>query len=203
GEVMEIKDLLPILGVALGWGLSELGGFMKNRAARARTIKQAIATLYKLNFDMLQVKRAQEYYKSNAPSDLATWERGRQRSFQKHLNFSEKTLGKINESVSLISQEYPLLAFRLDGAISAYTSIINSKLDSAIDNKDLYMTMLGKIEVSQLASQAIVEKTIFTLAFRVDFLLWVSLKLDMRKFKQGINKGDLVHSSQVFRGKKT
>ena len=80
---------------------------------------------------------------------------------------------------------------------------INSKLDSAIDNKDLYMTMLGKIEVSQLASQAIVEKTIFKLAFRVDFLLWVSLKLDMRKFKQGINKGDLVHSSQVFRGKKT
>ena len=103
----------------------------------------------------------------------------------------------------MISQEYPLLAFRLDGAISAYTSIINSKLDSAIDSKDLYMTMLGKIEVSQLASQAIVEKTIFTLAFRVDFLLWVSLKLDMRKFKQGINKGDLVHSSQVFRGKKT
>ncbi|MBB1426316.1 hypothetical protein H5181_07545 [Shewanella sp. SG44-2] len=194
---MEFKDLLPIVGVALGWGLSELGGFIKFRATKARSVKQAIATLYKLNFDMLQVKLAQEYYKNNS-SDLEDWERGRNRSFEKYLNLPEAAIVKVNESITLISQEYPLLAFRLDGAISQYMFIKNRNLNSFVDDKKVYMKMLTGFEVSQLGAQHIVEKIIFSLAFKVDLILWINLKLDMRKYKKGIKQGDLIHSSQVF-----
>ena len=203
GEEMEMKDLLPVIGVALGWGLSELGGFLKARSSRARSIKQAITTLYKLNFEMLQVRMSQENYKNLNPTSLEEWERGRQRAFENYIDLSPNTLDKIKESILLISQEYPLIAFRLDRAISTYCLIKGKKLDSFVTNKEVYLKMLGGFETTQLGSQYIVEETIFKLAFKVDFLLWVQFKLDTKKYKKNIQKGDLVHSSQAFGGKKT
>ncbi len=200
---MEFKDVLPILGVAIGWGLSELGGAIKARVARTRAIRKSITALYKLNFEMLQIKMAQEFYKNNNPSSLAEWERGRQRSFEQYSDVTNGHKIKIDESISLISQEYPLLAFRLEEAINKYNFIRNRKLDSFVQKQEVYMKMLSGFELGQIASQHIVEKTIFKLAFKVDFLLWVQLKLDTRNFKKTVKNGDLVHSSQIFGGKKS
>ncbi|WP_086482077.1 hypothetical protein [Oceanospirillum sanctuarii] len=200
---MEIKDILPILGVALGWGLSELGGAIKARAARARAIRKSITALYKLNFEMLQIKMAQEFYKNNNPSSLAEWERGRQRSFEQYSDVTDETKKNIDEAVSLISQEYPLIAFRLGEAINKYNFLRNRKLDSFVEKQEVYMKMLSGFELGQIASQHIVEKTIFKLAFKVDIVLWAQLKLDTKKFKKNVKNGDLVHSSQIFSRKKS
>ena len=200
---MELKEVLPILGVAVGWGLSELGGAIKVRAARGRAIREAITALYKLNFEMLQIKMAQEFYKNSNPSSLVEWERGRQRSFEQYSDLSDETKKKIDNAVCLISQEYPLLAFRLGEAINKYNFLRNRKLDSFVEKKEVYMKMLSGFEVGQIASQHIVENTIFKLAFKVDIALWMQLKLDIRKFKKNVRKGDLVHSDQIFRRKKS
>lgn len=181
---MELKEVLPILGVALGWGLSELGGAIKARDARSRAIKQSITALYKLNFEMLQIKMAQEFYKNSSPSSLAEWERGRQRSFEQYSDMSDETKNKIREAISLISQEYPLLAFRLGESIKQYEFIRNRKLDSFVDKQDIYMKMLSGFEVGQLAAQHVVEKTIFVLALKADLILWIKLKWDTKKYKK-------------------
>ncbi len=199
---MEIKEILPIFGVALGWGLSELGGAIKARAARARTIRKSITALYKLNFEMLQIKMAQEFYKSNNPSSLPEWEKGRQRSFEQYSDITDETKKNIDEAVSLISQEYPLIAFRLGEAINKYNFLKSRKLDSFVEKQEDYMKLLSGFELSQVSAQYIVEKTVFNLAFKVDIVLWAQLKLDAKKFKKNIKNGDLVHSSQIF-GKKT
>jgi hypothetical protein len=200
--MMEFKDVLPIFGVAVGWGLSELGGAIKARASRARAIKQSITALYKLNSEMLQVKMSQEYYKNSSPHSLSEWERGRQRAFDQYSDLSDETQKKLNEAVTLISQEYPLLAFRLSDSITKYNFIRVRKLDVFISKTEVYLKMLAGFELGQLAHQHTVESTLFKLAFRIDLVLWISLKLDMRKYKKGILKGDLVHSSQIFGGEK-
>ena len=113
-----------------------------------------------------------------------------------------KPIKKVDEAVSLISQEYPLLAFRLGEAISKYNFIRERKLDSFVENNEMYMKMLSSFELGQMASQYMVENTIFKLAFKVDIVLWVQLKLDTKKFKKNVKNGDLVHSSQILDRKK-
>ncbi len=192
--------MLPILGVAVGWVLSELAGAVKSRSQRKRSLRKAITSLYKLNFEMLEVKSAQEFAK-NQNSDIKEWERGRQRAFTHYANNSEGFEKELDEAVMLVSEEYPLLAVNLDQRIRKYRFLKGKNLDDFTKNEAIYMKLLSGNEAGQLIAQHVVEKSLLKVAFKVDFVLWCSLKLDIRKFKKSIESGDLIHSSQVFKNK--
>ena len=199
---MEIKDMLPILGVAIGWFLSEVAGAVKSRNLRRRSLRKAITSLYKLNFEMLEVKGAQEYTK-NLSTEIKDWERGRQRAFSQYADNSKEFEKELDDAVMLVSEEYPLIAVKLSQFIRKYRFLKTKNLDGFVDKESIYMHLLAGNETGQLAAQYVVESSLLKVAFRVDLWLWCTLKLDIRKFKKGIKSGDLVHSSQEFKKKST
>ncbi|WP_206779846.1 hypothetical protein, partial [Vibrio vulnificus] len=200
GSFVEIKDILPILGVAIGWFLSEVAGAVKSRNLRRRSMRKAITSLYKLNFEMLEVKGVQEYTK-NLSTELKDWERGRQRAFSQYADNSQEFEKELDEAVMLVSEEYPLIAVKLSQFIRKYRFIKTKSLDGFIDKEAIYLQLLAGNETGQLAAQYVVENSLLKVAFRVDFWLWCTLKLDIRKFKKGIKSGDMIHSSQAFNKK--
>lgn len=199
---MEIKDLLPIAGVAIGWGLSEVAGTLKARSLRRRMLRKAITSLYKLNFEMIEVKGMQEHYK-NSSSNLKHWEHGRQRSFETYADNSDAFHKEIDDAISLISEDFPLMAFQLSQFVKKYRYIKTRKLGAFVGQPKVYMTMLSGLETGQLGAQHIIESTILKIALKIDVLLWWSLYKNIKKFKKTIAKGDLVHGSQVVGMKKT
>ncbi|CAM3250859.1 hypothetical protein [Vibrio diazotrophicus] len=195
---MEIKDILPILGVAIGWFLSEVAGAVKSKNLRRRSLRKAITSLYKLNFEMLEVKSVQEYTK-NLSSEIKDWERGRQRAFSQYADNSKEFEKELDDAVMLVSEEYPLIAVKLSQFIRKYRFIKTKNLNGFTDKESIYMQLLSGNETGQLAAQYVVENSLLKVAFRVDFWLWCTLKLDIRKFKKGIKSGDMIHSSQAFK----
>ncbi|CAH7045935.1 conserved hypothetical protein [Vibrio chagasii] len=197
---MELKDILPILGVAIGWFLSEVAGAVKSRNLRRRSLRKAITSLYKLNFEMLEVKGAQEYTK-NLTTEIKDWERGRQRAFVQYADNSKEFEKELNEAVLLVSEEYPLIAVKLSQFIRKYRFIKSKNLDAFTDKESIYMHLLAGNETGQLGAQHVIESNLLKIALKVDVWLWCTLKLDIRKFKKGIKSGDLIHSSQAFKKK--
>jgi hypothetical protein len=80
---MELKDFLPLIGVVVGWSLNELAVFSKRAIERKRTLGKAIALLYFLCLEMVQLKSVQESF-TNMSTDVKEWERLRKRSFEKY-----------------------------------------------------------------------------------------------------------------------
>lgn len=195
---MGLEHLIPIIGVAVGWGLSEFSNAFQGRTARVRAVRKAISTLYKINCEMLQVKISQEFYKNNFPKDVAQWERGRKRAFEKFFDNSDEALQKIDKAISLIAEYYPLLSFRLSEAIQKYRFLCDRSLESFTNDSETYIKMLSGFEMGQMVSQYSVEKIVLNLAFRSDIFLWMSLKKDIKNFKKNIKADDLVHFSQIL-----
>ncbi len=195
---MEFKELLPVICVAFGWGLSEFANALRSRTTRLRSVRRAITTLCQLNFEMLQIKMSQEFYKNSFPDSIEEWNRGRKKAFENQYDSSIKTEGKIDEAISLISEEFPLVAYRLNKAVKLYRFQKNANLDRFLEKKELYLKMLTSLEVSQISAQGIVEEIMLYLAFKVDIFLWLSLKSEIRKFKKSIENGDLIHFSQII-----
>jgi hypothetical protein len=195
---VDLKDILPIVGVAIGWGLSEIAGAVKSRSHRRRSLRKAIYSLYKLNLEILEVKGMQEHIK-NESTDLSEWESGRQHAFCNYADNSDQFAKELDDAVMLISEDYPLIAVKLSQYIRKYRYIKKKKLNHFTDDESQYMTLLTGNEVGQLLAQHFIENSILKIAFRVDLKLWLSIKIELKKFKKNIKSGDIVHSSQIIR----
>ena len=109
---MELKDFLPLFGIAIGWLLAEGSAYGKRDIERKRTVGRSLSVLYFFFMEMVQAKAVQERVK-NLENDVKAWERERQRSFKEYTLKDEVLAERISAVADSIGEYYPIEAYRL------------------------------------------------------------------------------------------
>ncbi|SCX62898.1 hypothetical protein [Nitrosospira sp. Nsp1] len=193
---MELKDYLPLIGVGVGWLLSEGSAFGKRAIERKRTIGKAISILYFLCFEMIQLKMVQEKFKS-ASSDIKEWERLRQHSFVKYTVQDPEFFKEFVAITDAVGEYYPIEAYNLREIVSKYEFVKSKRLDRFIDSPALYIERLSSYETAFLAYQYQLEQILRFLAFRQSKVTWIRIRLHFWRMRKKVPKGDIVFFQQV------
>ena len=127
---MDVKDLLPIIGIAAGWMLAEASAFGKRAIERKRTIGKALSALYFWFLEMVKLKTVQEQFKSMS-KDVEEWERVRQLSFERHANQDVGFAERLQEAVDSIGEYYPIEAYKLRDVLNKYQFSKSKKVGRA------------------------------------------------------------------------
>lgn len=198
---MDLKDLLPLLGIAIGWLLAEGSAYGKRTIERKRTVGKALSVLYFLFMEMVQLKIAQEQFK-NITTDVKEWERLRQRSFEKYTSQDVGALARLNTTADSLGEYYPIEAYKLREVISKYQFIKSKKLDSFTRSNELYVATLSGYELGYLANQYQLELLIRFLAFRQSKLLWIRIRFHFWRMRRIVPEGDMVFLQQATKSKR-
>ena len=198
---MEIRDILPVVGVAIGWFLSELSHYLRKRRDKFKNLGRAIATLYFIYIEMVQIKMAHENFK-NISKDVKEWEGYRKRSFDKYANKDPAFATKIEDAIGYVAEYYPMEAYRLRETLNKYEFIKKKSLDKFTGNENLYIKMLSMYEVGFLGYQYILEKILLKLAFNHSINEWIKMRVDIRRMKKTMPEEEPVFGSKVLRRKK-
>lgn len=198
---MELKDLLPLLGIAIGWLLAEGSAFGKRAIERKRTVGKGLSVLYFLFMEMVQVKTAQERFKDLA-NDVKEWERLRQRSFEKYTSQDAAFVERVNATADSLGEYYPIEAYKLREVLTKYQFVKNKKLDVFTASPKLYVATLSAYELGYMAHQYQLELIIRFLAFRQSKLLWARIRYQFWRMRTRVPKGDMVFLQQATRSKR-
>lgn len=197
---MDLKDFLPLIGVAVGWFLNEAGAFAKRAIERKRAIGSAISILYFLCLEMVQLKSVQESFK-NMSTDVKEWERLRKRSFEKYTLNDTEFLKKLESTVDAMAEYYPIEAYELRELVAKYQFMKSKSLEAFVPIPEAYISVLSAYENGFLAYQFQLERILRFLAFRHSKSNWIRIRLRFWNMRRKVRKGDLVFFQQL-KGKK-
>lgn len=193
---MDLKDVLPLLGILVGWGLAEGSAFGKRSIERRRVIGRALSLLYFLFHEMVQVKQAQEYAK-NQSQDVHEWERTRQRAFAQYTVSSDEHSQKLAKTADELGEYFPIEAYRLRQLLWQYEFVKTRKLDLFAKRPKAYLAVLSSYEMSYLIYQYQLELLLRFLAFRQRKWLWLRLRYQLWRMQRATPKGDIVFIQQM------
>ncbi len=198
---MDIKDFLPLIGIAIGWFLAEGSAYGKRAIERRKTVGKTISVLYFLFLEMVQLKTAQEKFK-NLSSDVKEWERLRQRSFEKYTIQEAAFVERLNTAADSLGEYYPIEAYKLREVLNKYQFSKTKKLDVFTADAGLYLATLSNYELGYLAYQYQLEIIIRFLAFRQSKLLWVRIRYNFWLLRRRVPSGDIVFLQQTKKSKR-
>lgn len=193
---MELKDFLPLIGVAVGWSLNEVGAVAKRAIERKRAIGKTIALLYFLCLEMVQLKTVQENLK-NMSTDVKEWERLRKSSFEKYTLNDPDFLKKLETTVDSIAEFYPIKAYELRDLLAKYQFMKSKSLDVFVPSPETYIHALTTYEVGFLIYQFQLERILRFLAFRHSKSSWIRIRLHFWKMRRRVRDGDMVFFQQT------
>lgn len=193
---MELKDFLPLIGVAVGWSLNEAGAYAKRTIERKRTIGKAIALLYFLCLEMVQLKSVQESFKNMSP-DIKEWERLRKRSFEQYTLNDSDFLKKLETTVDEIAEFYPIKAYELRELLVKYQFMKSKSLDVFTPNPESYIYVLSVYEAGFLIYQHQLERILRFLTFRHSKSSWIRIRYHFWKMRRNVPKGDMIFFEQT------
>lgn len=194
---MEFKELLPVIGVAIGWSLSEISSYLRGRGESLKSLGKAISNLYFLNMEMVQIKLAIEKHK-NMSKEIKEWERYRQRAFRNYVSKDPEFPARLNASIDYISEQYPIEGFKIRELVNKYEFMKGKSLEPFLENQQLYVTVLSSYEAGFMGYQYILEKSIRSLAKRHSIIEWLKMELHLRRMKKSNDPNDLVFGSQIL-----
>ncbi len=198
---MELKDLLPLFGIAVGWLLAEGSAYGKREIERKRAVGRSLSVLYFFFMEMVQVKAAQERVK-NLGNDVKVWERERQRSFKQYTLKDEDLAEKISATADSIGEYYPIEAYKLREVLAKYQFIKNKNLDYFTASPGLYVALLSGNEIGHMIHQHELELIIRFLAFRQSKILWARIRYQFWRMRSRVPKGDTIFLQQLTRSKR-
>ncbi len=166
---MDAKDLIPLLGVAVGWLLSEASTHARLSRENRKTVNRTIATLLEMR---RETKRAyflleggRDYYKESFS------EAHRKRLMELHLQplSLEKHL-KVAEELASIN---PILSINLNGLLVSQKAFMNQNLESIESAPELYEFMLSLFKIMYEKSSEKLKEMVLRLAFQQGPITWI------------------------------
>jgi len=166
---MDAKDLIPLLGVAVGWLLSEASTHARLSRENRKTINRTIATLLEMR---RETKRAyflleggRDYYKESFS------EAHRKQLMELHLQplSLEKHL-KVAEDLASIN---PILSINLNGLLVSQKAFMNQNLESIESAPELYEFMLSLFKIMYEKSSEKLKEMVLRLALQQGPITWI------------------------------
>jgi len=183
----EVKILIPLIGVLLGWFLSSMTNLFKIRGDKRKILGISIEQLYYLIHELTIAFYYIEKVKDKLP--IEKWEEHRQYAINRFTSKNEESHSQLNKLIENISSISPTLGIELKKLIETYFFNRKAKFDSTKSNKDVYLMLLSALEVSQDITTKELEKILIKLSFKYSFILGLQIKWKLQKGKANLEKG--------------
>jgi len=189
---IEMKYIIPLIGVFLGWILSTLTSLFKEQNENQRRLGKAIVRLDNFNHEKIKLIRHIEYLKDLAGINKE-FEDLRKRAWGKYV-FPEDDYKAIQESIDDISGLYPMIGIKLKVLVDSHLFSKKMKFDNSVANSfDTYIKLLSAFEATFELEQKEVQKVLFKLCFKHGIITWLRMKRKYIKFnKNQVNGVDIL-----------
>lgn len=191
---LELKYIVPLIGVLLGWILSTLTTFFKEYGENKRRLGKAIVNLNYFNQEKIKLIHHIDYL-NNAAGLESDFEDLRKRAWDKYV-FPEENYKTLIETVEDISGLYPMLGIKLKYLVESHMFSKKMKFDStAATNLNIYIKLLSAFEATFELEQKELQKILFRLSFKYGFITWIKMK---RKYNKGKKNVDSFKKTDFF-----
>src|SRR5437868_7113682 len=144
---METKDILPLVGVAIGWLLKAVSDTFSHRSERHARIGKVMVRLFQLHDELRRLRMHQDYMKDR-PASWEDYEKFRFRAARRYLEKRGDTSKTIDEAVDLVSGRWPFDAVDLGHIKVILTGYHSVDLAAVSSNSEKYVKALSSLEVS-------------------------------------------------------
>ncbi len=185
----DLKYLIPLLGVLIGWLLTSLSGFLKGITEKQKILAKALTQLHFIYLEQVKVLNHFEWLKDTYGIG-PEYEKMRFRAMERYV------LNNDNLKVSLdianeVSAVYPLTAMNLKGLIENYAFSQKMQFSSSSHDRELYLKLLSMFEVAFELEHKLLRKIIFKLAFGHSITTWFQMKWKYYKMDKRLKAADI------------
>jgi hypothetical protein len=180
-----LKYLVPILGVLVGWILTSLTGFLKGMTDKQKILAKALTQLHFIYLEQNKLLRHFEYLK-DMYGISPDYEKMRFRAMERYV-LSNNNLKISLDIVSELSTINPMKAMELKTLIEGYSFSQKMKFSEASTNSEIYLKLLSSFEVMFEIEHEALKKIILNLSFEYGIITW----LKMRRKYHNIDKSEL------------
>ena len=177
---MEDKYIWPLIGVVLGWLLTNLSSQLKDREESRRKVAKLLAKFIVLHRQLLVTKTTTAKLEDSCASP-EEYERLRQRVFDKSLLPSEIQLSNIESAIDELSGIYPLFALDLEEVMRTIVKHKNVKLSESASNIKIYSLLSATHELGINTCINVLEKDIRKLAFKHGLVTYLKVRMHFKK----------------------
>jgi hypothetical protein len=194
---MDVKDYLPLAGVLLGWSLSEFSALVKRSIERRRALGKAVAVVYFLCIEMIQLKGLQEHLK-RMDQDMETYEELRRASIEKHTTSDPEFIKKIELSIDSLAEFYPVKAYELKAIVTRYELLKKRSLEIFTSAREGYIIELSDYERRILVCEYKLERLLRYVAFRQSAWTWLKIRWHFSNLRRNVPEGHIVFFEQSY-----
>jgi hypothetical protein len=173
---MDAKDLIPVLGVAIGWFLSEASNYARLARENRNTVNKTITTLLEMrtvtNRANFLLEGGRDYYKESFS------EAHRKRLMELHLQ--PLALDNHLKAVEELSAVNPILAVKLKDLLVSQNEFMKQNLTSIEAAPKLYEFMLSLFSVTYEKSSQKLKEMILRLALQQGVVTWAKYSFFFR-----------------------
>lgn len=177
---MEVKDLLPVLGIILGWVLSELSKYFRESNVDRKLINRIVSELLFVRYETYQFivfsKGAIEIHGYGQDA-----ERERQRLMNKHLISLDSIVDSYEDLFDSIASYDPILAKKFIHQITILSRTQEIKLNEVSKIPEIYEDIISDLNIVHNKSIECIDKVILKLSFKSSLVLWISIRKELKK----------------------
>lgn len=189
---MDARDLVPLLGVVIGWLLSEISTFSRLSRENRKTTNKTITTLLEMRRETMRANFLLQGGKSYYSDGFS--EAHRKRLMELHLQpLALEHHLKVTEELSEVS---PLLSVQLHDMLVSQKAFMNQNLKSLEAAPEVYEFMLSLFEVIYENSAKKLKEMVMRLALQQGPVTWARYAFFFRfQEKEMENWGD--HAGRI------
>lgn len=185
---MQDQLILALSGVALGWLLSAISNYFKNRSEKKKALGKLIQKLYWIHIQLVSWNQQMNVFKDH----LADFRKFEERRKQMHSIEIFDTIGLDSSTISEIAEMNPFYAIKIKNRLEEFKSH-HIGIEKVFEISDLtnnpytYYSYYWSISASSFIFQKEIESVISKFSFSYGMLIWFRLKLTI-KYSQSKEK---------------
>ncbi len=181
----DLKYLIPLLGVLIGWLLTSLTGFLKSVSDKQKILGKTLMQLHFFYLEQIRVLHHFEYLKDNFGINQK-YEAMRFRAMQRYVLDNNNFKTSI-ETISELATVYPMTAMRLKLLVENFSFSQKMTFSASSSSPEIYVKLLSMFEVAFELEHSELKKIIFKVAWGHSFITWIQMKWKYYKMnKQSI-----------------
>jgi hypothetical protein len=177
---MELKDILPLIGVAAGWFLKEFSDGFKQRGEQRARVGKALTRLFQLHDEVRRLKMHQAFIKDR-PGSWAEYEGFRVRAARRYLDQRGGVQETVQEAVDLVSSRWPFDAVDLGSVKVLLTWYYKMELSALASDPEKYVNALSSLEVGLDLADQLLRRLVLKLARLHSPITWIRVRLIWRR----------------------
>jgi len=193
---VETKDILPLIGVLIGWLLKELSDTLRHKSQQRVELGSALVGLMQLDAELSRLSTFLEFHK-NRDISWEEYEKIRRETAERYLKRTDPVKA-VESAVIQLARHDPTQASSLKDIPQLLTAFHQIGLQPISANTADYIKWLSTLEVIVQMSETVLKKLILRLAWLHGPLTWCRVKLQWRRQRSSLAKKNRQFTEQLI-----